>query len=319
MSHPKTVIVVPTIRADRIEDWLNRWNNELTNSIVIIVEDNPSPTFSIKQNNLFHYSWIDIDKDLKENSWIIPRKTAAIRSYGFIKAYELKPEYVITLDDDCYPSSSSFVKTHEDFLKRSYPNKWVQHAQLNLKMRGMPKILEERPCVLNMGLWANIPDLDGNTQKQNSEVRVNCQEFNFPIAPGQFAPISSMNMAFKREVTPALYFLLMGNQWGFDRFDDIWSGIFIKRICDHLNLSISGGSPFVWHDRASNPDVNIQKEATGLIVNEMLWKDVEKMSLHSKNFKDCYIELADQIPDYEINKEYWPKLRRAMKIWASQF
>lgn len=170
-----------------------------------------------------------------------------------------------------------------------------------------------------MGLWANVPDLDGNTQKENPEVRLSRQEFNFALAPGQFAPISSMNMAFKKEVIPALYFLLMGSAWGFDRFDDIWSGIFVKRICDHLDFSISGGSPFIWHDRASNPDTNIQKEATGLIVNELLWKDVEKMKFKGDNFKDCYLELAEQLSDYDVNKEYWPKLREAMKLWANLF
>lgn len=319
MQQIKSIIVVPTIRGERINEWLERWRSEFKNSIIILVEDNPEKTFSIDNKNVLHYSWKDIDNDLKENSWIIPRRTAAIRSYGFIKAYQLNPDIIITLDDDCYPKSKNFVKMHNIFLNREYSPNWTQHAQSSLKMRGFPKKIENNPCVLNMGLWANVPDLDGSTQKLNPDVRIKCQEFNFPLAPKQYAPISSMNMSFKKDIIPALYFLLMGSNWGFDRFDDIWSGIFIKRICDHLNFSISGGSPFIWHNRASDPDVNIQKEATGLVVNELLWKDVEKMEFKGNSFKECYLELAEQLPNYEVNKNYWPKLKEAMKIWANLF
>jgi hypothetical protein len=44
-----------------------------------------------------------------------------------------------------------------------------------------------------------------------------------------------MNIGWKRELTSAMYFMLMGKDkneknWGFDRFDDIWAGIFVKKI-----------------------------------------------------------------------------------------
>lgn len=125
-----------------------------------------------------------------------------------------------------------------------------------------------------------------------------------------------MNLAVKRKVVPSLYFLLMGPSYPYDRFDDIWAGIFLKKICDHLGLYISGGEPFVWHDRASNIEDNIRKEAPGKIVNEYLWKDIDKIRLLGKSFKDCYRELADKLPQYD---EYWRKQSRAMKIWVELF
>ena len=231
----------------------------------------------------------------------------------------MNPDFIITLDDDCYPEDKDFVKTHFYNLSQTNPKSWIQHAQSHLRMRGTPKSLEERECVLNMGLWANVPDLDGKTQKINPDVKLKSQKFNFALAFGQYAPISSMNVSFKTKIIPAYYFLLMGSSWGFDRFDDIWSGIFIKKICDHLGFSISGDSPFVWHDRASNPDSNIQKESTGIKINEYLWKDVENIQLSGTTFKDCYLELANQLPIYQENHAYWPKLKQAMKIWANLF
>lgn len=312
----KVTVVVPTIRAERIQDWLQKWLYELKSTEIIIVEDNPQKTFLINQSNVSHFAWDNIDQDLKEKAWIIPRRTAAIRSYGFYKAYQTRPDMIITLDDDCYPDDVNFVKTHYKYLSKTYSAQWTQHAQSDLKMRGVPKKTKEVGCVLNMGLWSNVPDLDGETQKANLEFRIKKQNFNFHLAKGQYAPISSMNLAIKQEIIPAFYFLLMGHSWGFDRFDDIWSGIFLKKIADHLGVTFSGGSPYVWHDRASDPDINAVKEKTGKEVNEYLWKDVEQVKLYSTNFKDCYIELANKLPTYSL---YWKKLKEAMITWAKLF
>src|SRR3989344_7249312 len=118
----KTVIVVPTIRVERIQDWLEKWSGELKESQIIIVEDNPQKTFHISQANVTHYAWDDIDKDLGENAWIIPHRTAAVRSYGFYKASQLEPDMIITLDDDCYTDDINFIKTHQKYLFKTYPS-----------------------------------------------------------------------------------------------------------------------------------------------------------------------------------------------------
>jgi len=125
-----------------------------------------------------------------------------------------------------------------------------------------------------------------------------------------------MNLAIKTKIIPAFYFLLMGPEYPFDRFDDIWSGIFLKKIADHLGDYISGGEPFIWHDRASNAEVNIKKEAPGKTVNQYLWRDIDKIELRSDSYQNCYIELADKLPRYD---RYWNKLSKAMKIWAGLF
>lgn len=311
-----TAIVVPTIRAERILDWLERWREEFENCSIVIVEDHPKKTFTTNQENVTHYSWEDIDKDLGENSWIIPRQTAAVRSYGLYKAWQAKVDFIITLDDDCYPDDHGFVATHLKYLSKNVSTKWVQHAQSDLKMRGLPKKTDEIPVLLNMGLWSNIPDLDGETQKMNPDFRIHKQNFNFHLSLGQYAPISSMNLSVRSQAIPAFYYLLMGEKWGVDRFDDIWSGIFLKKISDHLGYTFSGGNPYVYHDRASNPDINILKEKRGKEVNEYLWRDVDKIELQSGNFRDCYVELANKLPSYS---SYWHELKKAMVIWANLF
>jgi len=79
-------------------------------------------TFRLTQYpNVTHVAWEDIDRDLGEVSWIIPRRTDCIRSYGYLKAYQEFPDMVLTLDDDCYPSGSGndFIERHWHALSRS--------------------------------------------------------------------------------------------------------------------------------------------------------------------------------------------------------
>lgn len=312
----KTIIVVPTIRENNLLEWLERWQNEFNAHSIIVVEDNPERTFSIPKNaNITHYSWKEIDSELGENSWIIPRRSGAIRSFGFYKAYQQNPDMIVALDDDCYPDHENFLELHWWALQKKHPLEWFQHFP-GLRVRGMPYGLEMAPTVFNMGLWSNVPDLDGKTQLQNMDYRSKKQDISYVSPRGYFSPISSMNVAFKPEVAPAFYQLLMGEGYEYHRFDDIWGGIFLKKICDHLGVHISGGSPYIRHERASDPNVNIIKEKPGLEINERLWLDVKKITLNGKDFKSCYISLAEQLPEYS---PYWAKLKEAMKIWANLF
>jgi hypothetical protein len=130
-----------------------------------------------------------------------------------------------------------------------------------------------------------------------------------------------MNLAFRPAMIPALYFLLMGRHrdgsaWPFDRFGDIWAGVLVKKVADHLGFAVTSGAPSVLHSRASNPEVNLQKETPGYPVNEVLWRKVEAVGLSAETVAGCYLQLADNL---EMNGEYWATLKSAMKVWVSLF
>jgi hypothetical protein len=313
----KITVVVPTIRQDKINDWFGHWHNELQGVDIIVVEDNPQRSFSIVNHTLAytHYCWEDIDRDLGDLAWIIPRCTDCVRSYGYYKAWQAGADLIITLDDDCYPDDRDFVATHLARLEANYPTGWFQHAQVP-RVRGLPYQLDTTPAVMNMGLWSHVPDLDAQTQLAHPDLRLVKSNFSFPIPPGVFAPISGMNLAFRRECLPAVYFLLMGADHGIDRFGDIWMGIFMKKICDHLGAVIVGGDPYIRHDRASDPHVNARKEAPGLVFNEHLWRDVAAMRLAGDTFSQCYLSLAAQLSEYT---PYWRRLKEAMRLWVTLF
>ncbi len=321
-SPQEVVIVVPTIRENSIKDFLTAWDREFQGATLVIVEDNPERTFDIGGRNVRHYCHQDIERDLGKDAWIIPRKTDCVRSYGYFKAWQSKPDMMVTLDDDCYPDDghTDFLRTH--WARLNEPGRseaWVSTLE-GILPRGVPYFNrerdEKRPCVLNHGLWNNVPDFDAPTQLLHER---NPRSFTWrdkTIPFGSYFPMCGMNVALRPEAVPAFYFLLMGRGYDFDRFGDIWAGVIIKKIADHLGYCVNSGRPAIKHLRASNVWANLRKEAPGLEVNETLWSTVDRIRLTGATFRDCYREIANGL---EIPGAYWDNLRKAMLTWTDLF
>jgi reversibly glycosylated polypeptide/UDP-arabinopyranose mutase len=319
-------LVIPTIRN---LNFLVDWADEFRHCHILVVEDGPSKTVSIPpipKKEALHYCWKDIQADFGSNEWIFSRENAGIRSYGFWKAYELEADIILTLDDDCYPVEKGFVAQHVDNLLQKAPDGWTStypHPDY-MFTRGVPySVRNKHRTVVSHGLWTNKIDLDGITEMKHQ----NLQFSGYPpirqfIPPGVYFPMCSMNLAFHRDATPLMYFPIMGktpegSPWGYDRFDDIWAGIFAKKIIDHLGWSVVNGSPFVEHRRASDFRKNIAKEKRGIQTNEHLWQQVDAVVLHSKTPAFCYIELAQKI--HFPQEKYFERLREAMIYWGKLF
>lgn len=334
MEKNKIFLVIPTIRD---LDFLEFWGIEFKKIYGVIVEDSPvkkikTPVKYFKK--VYHYAWEDIDNELKDNSWIIPRKNAGIRIYGFLKAYQMGADIIVTLDDDCYPiKNQNFLNQHIRNLNLKAPiDNWFStypHKRIHFT-RGFPyKIRNKSEVVLSHGLWTNKLDLDAKTEIKikNLNEPILSENYRQFIPKDFFFPLCSMNFAFKAEITPILFFPMMGydkdgNKWSFDRYDDIWAGIFAKKVLDHLNLSVVNGIPFIDHRKASNVKLNLKKERLGMIINEYLYKEVLKVKLTKKDLKEAYLELFDKI-DFSAKvfqpKDYFVKLKKAVRIWIDLF
>jgi hypothetical protein len=326
----RSTVIIPTIREDSIKRFLKEWRDYFIrkNARVIVVEDNPKKTFKI--SGVEHYAWEDIERDLGNDSWIIPRKTSAVRDYGFLRALEKPTDMVVTLDDDCYPyvNDSPF---NDDFLLAHYNNlynpqtmkRWFSTEVSGKHVRGIPyeKTEKEVSCIISHGFWAGTPDLDAAHQL------VGCEDYKpfVGVVPRDYYfSMCSMNFAFKTEALPLVYQILNGedkdgNKSPFQRVDDIWCGIIAKRICDHLGLYVHTGSPLVWHDRASNPFANFQKEATSIQTNEGFWEYIDEIELEGNSIEECYQEIAEHLLIEPLDGfGYWRKLGCAMDIWLKK-
>jgi hypothetical protein len=319
-------VVIPT---NRSVNFLSSWGSEFSNATILIIEDSSKKSISIPNvpcKKIIHISHEEIIKDVGVVDWIFPRHSAAVRSYGFYKAYQNGADMVVTLDDDCYFYEENFLDKHAENLSYTMPKHWFPTFPYpdHMYTRGFPyEVRDKMPVALSHGLWVGIPDFDGITQLKNPQYRTEIlPSSRYPIPVGYYFPMSSMNIAFKREIVPLMYQALMGTDednvsWGFDRFDDIWCGVFAKKILDHLGLGVINGLPHVLHKRASNPHTNVLKESTGMKVNEELWTRVNNISLTKNTPNDCYRELNKKL-DYP-DHPYFVKLRKAINLWLHLF
>jgi hypothetical protein len=308
-------------------EFLNEWE-ELNRSDVklYIVEDKDKYETSLpeKHKNYIIYNRQNIKKDFGKNSWIIPTGTSAIRSYGYYKAWKDGCEYILTLDNDCFPERPEYwVDGHVRNLNKKITLGWVSSIPNSLvPTRGFPYLIRENSEVgVSHGLWSNVPDFDGVDMLKKGNIRFKACNDTFLIPKNNYYPMCGMNLAWKREFTPLMYFGLFGKEYGLDQYDDIWAGVFSKKILDHLNVGVISGYPSVEHRKQSNAFINLQKQAPGLILNEELWQMIDKVTLTKENPLDCYKELLDKI---EIitktdKTDYLLKYIKATKIWLNLF
>jgi Reversibly glycosylated polypeptide len=298
--------------------FLAAWREELSDATILVVEDAPEQTFSVAGETVRHLAWCDIDSELGESAWIIPRNTGCVRSFGCWVAAQMDADMIVALDDDVrpHPDHPGFLDAHWARLQRSSDPAWTSTLAF-AGPRGHPYFALDRelPVVLNHGLWSGVPDFDAATQLVSSRLEVPGEWLDQTIARGRYFPMCSMNIAWRPEFTPAMYFLLMGPDYPFDRFGDIWGGILAKRVADHLGFAVNSGSPAILHERASNVFTNLQKESRGLAMNETFWRAVDSVVLTSESVAGCYAQLAERLP---LEGDF-VAIRKAMQAWAELF
>ncbi len=358
-------LVIPTIRENCFRDFVERWGELglFEHVRLIVMEDNPGRTFDAEEiigkfqhYKVTHLCWEDIDQTLGEDSWIIPRRSDTVRSFAYYYAWRQKEhEYILTLDDDCYPCTDvdgvtydgeAFVKEHIRQLESR--SRWFNTLN-SVKPRGIPfyNTGENKDVLVNHGLWTNVLDYDAPYQLANP-IPEKFSYDNRIVPAGQYFPMCGMNVMWKRQSTVMMYHLLMGQWVGprtsntlsklpFDRFGDIWCGIFMKRIVDLIGCQVSTGMPYIRHERASNPFTNLKKEANGIEVNEKMWEFIDQFfpSKHShsrRNISFLYEEMGDYfkrygcghpeaffVKNYPEHVDYFKSLGLAMEVWARLF
>jgi hypothetical protein len=301
--------------SDYTRDFFDAWERDFAGVHVIVVADEPQLSSSVRKNLLHYadevYDWKDIDETLGEAAWIIPRRTSAIKSFGFLKAYSNGALFIATLDDDVKPSEpgTHFNLWYEKlFCRNEMPkNGWL--STLNNRFpRGTPTMFGHASVA--HGGWLNVPDLDAKEQLVY-DFTAGVEDFAQGwVPPGVHFSMCGMNLAFRPEMTPHLYFGLQGHMMKggtleklpYDRFDDIWAGVWLTAHRDD-DEHIYTGEPFVIHNKASNAWRNRVKEEPGLSSGNELFEEFARQSgeLHSPE------------------GNYWRMLSDAYKTWYGLF
>ncbi len=357
-------LVIPTIRENSFNQFVSRWHDVGLFDLVdlLVVEDNPKKTFDVMPGiGARHYSWNEIKEELGDKEWIIPRRSDTVRSFGYFKAWQLGYEYILTLDDDCYPctekdgleyNARAFIESHLSALNEK--SRWFNTLN-SVKPRGIPFYNKGKSSsvIVNHGLWTKVLDYDAPFQLANPIP----EEYSFDnriVPAGMYFPMCGMNVMWKADYTVLMYHLLMGKRktmlltgaedehglvrLPFDRFGDIWCGVLMKKVADHLRKQVSTGMPYIRHERASNPFTNLRKEANGIEVNEDFWEFIDQVPLNGSHLSEIHYQqlglyvgggtgpggepvmsFVDRYPKYEEHREYFRLLGKAMVEWSNLF
>ena len=284
---------------------------------------------------------------------LVPEKCHAETSFGFLLAFQEQADVILEIDDDVH-ISENFLQDHMDNLTNrngvtvQAEGKWyntMENLVLNVDFveypRGHPYNPDTRSnayswkpsgdqCVLNMGLWLGCPDLSALTIAHYGGLDGTCgiestayRREKVVVGEGTYFALCSMNTLFRTNIVPAFYQLYM-NTLGIDRFDDIWSGIFLKKIADHLGNKVCLGKPSGVHSkRKRNVFNDLSKELQGIAMNERLWPLVDEAELSSKNYADSYLELAEHLSmslkkrfDDPIHLKFMELQAERMRTWV---
>jgi reversibly glycosylated polypeptide/UDP-arabinopyranose mutase len=344
MNPEKTsmAVCISTNRGPEIQSFLREWapfmllpehGGKKARFAVFVHEDHPAKEFSLTSMatiEITHTCQADIEPCLGRNNWIIPRKSGAARSFPMYLAWKAGFDYILTMDDDCLPPEKDPAGFFDAHRSAFHLDRWFRTID-GQEPRGIPYGDKgSLPVLLNHGLWTGIPDLDGPTAlvQGRHPMTITLRARREIIPPGIWFPLCAMNVCYSRQAIPAAYNLLMGlEEVGFDRFDDIWSGLLLKRIADHLGYYITSGMPFVHHTKASNLFANLRKEALGIQLHEGFWQHVAGATLGDEvSVEGAYARLAKWIagfpkaaPSLPAPKGYFERLSEAMLAWVGLF
>ncbi len=291
------------------------------------------------------------EQGVEEYGHLVPAASHAETSFGLLYMWANDFEYGFFIDDDTLPTDEDFFGTH--FENLAYEGKiesvesdtrWVNVLYQNVEEHGlyprgypyaaMDETVETHEAeidsvVASQGLWTNVPDLDavrilmdGDLNGQ-AQTRTGAEDYDedFVAAPGQYLTVCSMNLAFRREVIPAFYQLPMDdNEWNVGRFDDIWSGVFLKRAADLVGDQIYNGAPLCEHNKAPRSTFSdLNNEVPALELNEHVWEVVDSVGDGAHSYAEAYEAMADALAegtfdDWE-NGEFLNFVGEHMREW----
>ncbi|XP_024188824.1 probable UDP-arabinopyranose mutase 5 isoform X2 [Rosa chinensis] len=331
-------IVIAAINPD-LKSFLNEWRPIISQFHLIIVKD-PDMKQELQIPEGFNadvFTKADITRKVGSSTSIV-FSGYSCRYFGYLVS---RKKYIISIDDDCTPARDSngdlvdVVAQHIANLKTPATPFFFNTLYDPFRkgadfVRGYPFSLRSGvTCGLSCGLWLNLADLDAPTQALKPEQRNSRYVDAVMTVPVRaLLPVSGVNIAFDREVVgPALFpaLRLAGEgKFRWETMEDIWCGMCVKVVCDHLGLGVKTGMPYVWRKDRGDAVQSLKKEWEGVKLMEEVVPFFQSVRLprSAVTAEDCVVSMAKTVKE-ELGKVD-PMFARAsdamaewVKLWKS--
>ncbi|XP_034683827.1 probable UDP-arabinopyranose mutase 5 [Vitis riparia] len=302
-------IVIGALHAD-LTSFLNEWRPLFSRFHLIIVKD-PDLREELKIPegfNLHVYTKSDIDRVVGSSYTAINFSGYSCRYFGYLMS---RKKYIFSVDDDCIPAkddqglSVDAVDQHitnlatpaTPFFFNTLYDPFRKGADF---VRGYPFSLRSGvTCALSCGLWLNLADHDAPTQALKPGHRNSRYVDAVLTVPARaLMPVSGVNIAFNRELAgPALFpglRLAAEGKLRWETVEDIWCGLCVKVVCDHLGLGVKTGLPYVWRNDRGNAIESLKKEWEGVKLMEEVVPFFQsvRLSQAAVTTEDCVLEIV---------------------------
>lgn len=326
-------IVIAAVHSD-LMSFMNEWRPIFSDYHLIIVKD-PDLKEELKIAEGFNidiFTKTDMDRVLGRST-PIHLSGYSCRYFGYLVS---RKKYIISIDDDCVPARDNqgllvdVVAQHianlttpaTPFFFNTLYDPYRKGADF---VRGYPFSLRSGvTCALSCGLWLNLADYDAPTQALKPGERNSRYVDAVMTVPARtLMPVSGINIGFDREVVgPALFpgLRLAGEgkvRW--ETVEDIWCGICVKVVCDHLGIGVKSGLPYVWRKEGGDAIQSLRKEWEGVKLMEEVVPFFQSVRLPrtAVTAEDCVVEMAAIVRDQlgSLNPVF-ARAAEAMLEWA---
>ncbi|XP_058183223.1 probable UDP-arabinopyranose mutase 5 isoform X1 [Rhododendron vialii] len=307
-------IVIGALHSD-LTSFMEEWRLIFSRYHLIIVKD-PDLKEELKIPggfNLDVYSKSDIDRTVGSSSATLLFSGYSCRYFGYLMS---RKKYIISVDDDCSPARDNngdlvdIVAQHitnlstpaTPFFFNTLYDPYRKGADF---VRGYPFSLRNGvPCTLSCGLWLNLADYDAPTQALKPELRNSRYVDAVLTVPARsMMPLSGINIGFDRElVGPALLPALMlagEGKFRWETVEDIWCGMCVKVVSDHMGLGVKTGLPYVWRKERGDVVESLKKDWKGVKLMEEVVPFFQslKLSPDAISAEDCVVEMAAAVKE----------------------
>ncbi|CAM8891630.1 unnamed protein product [Rhodiola kirilowii] len=304
-------IVIGVVHSD-ITSFMNEWKPMFSKYHIIIVKD-PDLKGGLNIPEGFDvdvYTKSDIDRVAGHSAKVL-FSGYACRYFGYLMS---RKKYIVSIDDDCLPAKdnngflldavaqhiSNLSTPATPFFFNTLYDPYRKGADF---VRGYPFSLRSGVnCALSCGLWLNLADYDAPTQALKPELRNSRYVDAVLTVPARtMMPVSGINIAFDREIVgpallPGLRLAAEGKvRW--ETMEDIWCGMCVKVICDHLSAGVKSGLPYVWRKERGDPVESLRKEWEGVKLMEDVVPFFQSLRLPETAItaEDCISEIAASV------------------------